>query len=267
MIDSSRRDRRDHARLEQLLATTEDQLVAFTNRVNARKLVDPAKIGAAADRILRDSGLARCFTTTITADHLVWDHNQDGSTTNNDSSKAATSSPPRSRDAARTSYSGWFDSSAIGTLGAHHGSSPISARKYRTSRCTTTDGRPVRLTGGTRRCLGAALSVVRLRRGEELLPAQQLGRHVCSRRRSDRPQVATEPWIGEVTLGLLPRLIPRPLPLLRSGLESSRRSAMAITCRLPRLLPPPDTGAGIGTTGTPYLIIAPASMGSARPVM
>jgi transposase len=78
VIDSPRRHRRDHARLEQLLVRTEDQLIALTNRVRARKLTDPAKIGASADRILRDSGVARCFTTTITTGHFVWGHNQDG---------------------------------------------------------------------------------------------------------------------------------------------------------------------------------------------
>lgn len=78
VIDSPPRHRRDHARLEELLARTEDQLIALANRVRAGRLVDPAKIGASADRILRDSGVARCFTTTITAGHFVWTHNQVG---------------------------------------------------------------------------------------------------------------------------------------------------------------------------------------------
>ena len=78
VIDSPPRHRRDHARLEQLLARTEDQLIALAHRVRAGKLVDPAKIGAAADRILRDSGVARCFTTTITAGQFVWAHDQVG---------------------------------------------------------------------------------------------------------------------------------------------------------------------------------------------
>ncbi len=51
---------------------------ALANRVRAGRLVDLAKIGAAADRILRDSGVARCFTTTITAGHFVWAHDQVG---------------------------------------------------------------------------------------------------------------------------------------------------------------------------------------------
>jgi hypothetical protein len=78
VIGSPRRHRRDHIRLEQWLARAEDQLIALANRVRARKLIDPAKIGAAAHRILRDSGVARCFTTTITAGHFVWGHHQDG---------------------------------------------------------------------------------------------------------------------------------------------------------------------------------------------
>jgi transposase len=78
VIDSPARHRRDHIRLEQLLARTEDQLIALAQRVRARNLTDPAKIGAAADRILRDSGVGRCFTTTITAGHFAWGHNQDG---------------------------------------------------------------------------------------------------------------------------------------------------------------------------------------------
>lgn len=50
----------------------------LTNRVRSGRLTDPAKIGAAADRILRDSGVARCFTATITAGHFVWCHDQAG---------------------------------------------------------------------------------------------------------------------------------------------------------------------------------------------
>jgi transposase len=78
VIDSPARHRRDHARLEQLLARTEDQLIALAARVRAGKLVDPATIGAAADRILRDSGVARCFTTNIVARQFTWAHHQQG---------------------------------------------------------------------------------------------------------------------------------------------------------------------------------------------
>ncbi len=76
VIDSPARRRRDDIRREQLLARTEDQLVALSTRVRAGNLIDPAKIGAAADRILRDSGIARCFKTSIVAGQFTWNHDQ-----------------------------------------------------------------------------------------------------------------------------------------------------------------------------------------------
>jgi len=68
---------RDNRRREELLARTEDKLIALDERVRSGRLSDPAKIGAAADRILRDSGVARCFTTTIRQGSFSWDHDQD----------------------------------------------------------------------------------------------------------------------------------------------------------------------------------------------
>lgn len=68
---------RDNVRREQLLQRTEEKLVALAARVRDNKLVDAAKIGAAADRILRDSGVARCFTTTIREGSFSWDHDQE----------------------------------------------------------------------------------------------------------------------------------------------------------------------------------------------
>ena len=47
-------------------------MIALEARVRAGKLVDPAKIGAAADRILRDSGVTRLFTTTIRPGRFSW---------------------------------------------------------------------------------------------------------------------------------------------------------------------------------------------------
>jgi hypothetical protein len=76
VIDSPARKLRDDVRREQLLARTEDQLIALANRVRAGRLKDPAKIGAAADRILRDSGVARCFKTSIVAGQFSWTYNQ-----------------------------------------------------------------------------------------------------------------------------------------------------------------------------------------------
>ena len=65
VVTSNERKGRDDHRREELLARTEDKLTALAARVEAKRLVGPAKIGAAADRILRDSGVGRCFTTTI----------------------------------------------------------------------------------------------------------------------------------------------------------------------------------------------------------
>jgi hypothetical protein len=59
------------------LTRTEGKLIALGERVTQGRLVDPAKIGAAADRILRDSGVGRCFTTTIRAGSFSWDHDQE----------------------------------------------------------------------------------------------------------------------------------------------------------------------------------------------
>ncbi len=68
---------RDNVRREQLLSRTEDKLIALAQRVSDGKLVDPAKIGAATDRILRDSGVARCFVTTTRQGSFSWDYDQE----------------------------------------------------------------------------------------------------------------------------------------------------------------------------------------------
>ena len=61
-VFSEQRKLRDDRRREELLSRTEDKLIALEARVRDGHLTDPAKIGAAADRILRDSGVARCFS-------------------------------------------------------------------------------------------------------------------------------------------------------------------------------------------------------------
>ena len=76
VVDSPRRHMRDDARRQELLAATEDGLIALSERVRKGRLVDPAKIGAAADRILRDSGVARCFSTKIAHGLFTWDYNE-----------------------------------------------------------------------------------------------------------------------------------------------------------------------------------------------
>ena len=76
VVDSKERHHRDAHRLKELLVRTEDALCALADRVAAGRLFDPAKIGAAADRILRDSGVARCFTTTIRPGNFGWDFDE-----------------------------------------------------------------------------------------------------------------------------------------------------------------------------------------------
>ncbi len=63
---------RDKARHFQLCSRIEDGLIALEARVRDGKLVDPAKIGAAADRILRSSPVGRCFTVTVRKGHFSW---------------------------------------------------------------------------------------------------------------------------------------------------------------------------------------------------
>ncbi len=75
-VFSTERKARDDHRREELLARTEDKLIALAERVTAKKLTDPAKIGAAADRILRDSGVGRCFTTVIRTGLFGWNYDQ-----------------------------------------------------------------------------------------------------------------------------------------------------------------------------------------------
>lgn len=76
VVDSPTRRRRDDHRREEFLKRTEDQLIALSQRVTAKKLTDPAKIGAAAERILAASPLRRCFSTQITAGVFVWRHDK-----------------------------------------------------------------------------------------------------------------------------------------------------------------------------------------------
>jgi 2'-5' RNA ligase len=63
---------RDRARHAILCAKVEDGLIALEARVRAGRLSDPAKIGAAADRILRDSGVSRCFKITVRKGVFSW---------------------------------------------------------------------------------------------------------------------------------------------------------------------------------------------------
>lgn len=80
VVDSQARRRRDDTRREDLLARTEDALIALETRVRSGRLTDPAHIGAAADRILRGSGVGRCFKTTTAKASFAWDYNRDALT-------------------------------------------------------------------------------------------------------------------------------------------------------------------------------------------
>lgn len=77
VVSSSTRKARDDRRREELLSRTEDKLIALADRVSAKRLVDRAEIGAASDRILRDSGVGRCFTTSIREGSFSWSHDED----------------------------------------------------------------------------------------------------------------------------------------------------------------------------------------------
>ena len=74
VVFSAQRQARDDRRREELLTRTETKLIALAERVAAGRLADAAKIGATADRILRDSGVGRCFSTTIRTGSFVWDY-------------------------------------------------------------------------------------------------------------------------------------------------------------------------------------------------
>jgi Transposase DDE domain len=73
-VSSLARKARDDRRREELLSRAEDKFIALDERVRSGRLADPAKIGAAADRILRDSGVGRCFTTSIRHGSFHWDY-------------------------------------------------------------------------------------------------------------------------------------------------------------------------------------------------
>ena len=76
VVDSPARKARDDARHDELMGKTEQKLIALAERVSAGRLVEAARIGAAADRILRDSGVGRCFVTTIRDGLFSWDYDQ-----------------------------------------------------------------------------------------------------------------------------------------------------------------------------------------------
>lgn len=76
VVDSPPRHRRDDHRREELLEATETKLIKLAERVRTKRLVDAAKIGAAAQRILGPSPVSRCFTTSISEGLFHWDYNK-----------------------------------------------------------------------------------------------------------------------------------------------------------------------------------------------
>jgi len=67
---------RDSSRHRALCARIEDGLIALEQRVRSGRLTDPAKIGAAADRVLRSSPVGRCFVVNIKKGLFSWDFDE-----------------------------------------------------------------------------------------------------------------------------------------------------------------------------------------------
>jgi transposase len=59
------------------MARAKEKLVALAARVSTGRLTDPARIGAAAGRIIRASGVGRCFATTTEEGFFSWDHDEE----------------------------------------------------------------------------------------------------------------------------------------------------------------------------------------------
>ncbi len=76
VVESDERERRDTARTTELVDRTEKQLLALEERVKAGRLKDAAKIGAAAQRILGKSGVARLFELDIADGKFMYHYNE-----------------------------------------------------------------------------------------------------------------------------------------------------------------------------------------------
>ena len=77
VVHSDARHRRDSERTAELVEAAEAKLLALERRVRAERLNDPAKIGAAAQRILGPSGVGRLFDTEIGPGRFLYHYNQD----------------------------------------------------------------------------------------------------------------------------------------------------------------------------------------------
>ncbi len=63
---------RDSSRTAELVAATSDKLAALETRVRDGRLIDAAKIGRAAQRILGDSGVGRLFDVEMSRGLFLW---------------------------------------------------------------------------------------------------------------------------------------------------------------------------------------------------
>ncbi len=77
VVESDARARRDTARTGQIVAAAETELRALELRVRAGRLKDPAKIGAAAQRILATVGAGRLFDVEIEPGRFLYHYNED----------------------------------------------------------------------------------------------------------------------------------------------------------------------------------------------
>lgn len=76
VVASFERWQRDTLRTAELVARTEAQLLALERRVRDGDLVDAAKIGRAAQRIIGGSGVARLFNLEIARGRFLYHYNQ-----------------------------------------------------------------------------------------------------------------------------------------------------------------------------------------------
>jgi Transposase DDE domain len=67
---------RDSTRTAELVEATSAKLRALENRVRSGALVDPAKIGRAAQRILGDSGVGRLFDIDVAKGRFLWHYRE-----------------------------------------------------------------------------------------------------------------------------------------------------------------------------------------------
>ena len=77
VVESDARIARDTRRTGELVARTEAGLLALEDRVRAGRLVDPAQIGRAAQRIVGSSGVSRLFDLDIGPGRFVYHYDED----------------------------------------------------------------------------------------------------------------------------------------------------------------------------------------------